>query len=456
MTLTYFRSLPVCEPHDLAVCGGGPSGLAAALAAGRSGLKVLLIESAAQLGGMATSGLVAHWLGGRTADSRNPCVGGLFQELVREAVARGAALDPLAIPPEKYSEHGWKPFLAAGVPLDPFALAPLLDEQAARSGVAVLLATQVVDAVVEGDRITHVVISNKSGLSAVPAKAFVDATGDADVAARTGCETVKGRAGDGLTAPATLEFHVEHVDVAALRNYIYEHDSPRLRELIQALKTSGDWPFAYDIFVSVRLTEPDTMMINTPCLCGIDGTDGRSVTRGILQGRQEVWRLFSIMRRHFPGFSNARIKAVAPALGVRETRRLVGEFVYRVEDILEARTFDDTIALSGYGWDLADPRKPTLQPMHSVDMLRPYTPIPYRCLVPRPIRNLICPGRAVSVERDVLGPLRVMAPCMAMGEAAGRASLQVVREGRGYRDVDVRRLQADLREHGAILDWPPA
>ena len=196
-------------------------------------------------------------------------------------------------------------------------------------------------------------------------------------------------------------------------------DSPRFRELISELRSQGEWNFPYEIFISVQLHEKGTMMINTTRICDVDGTDGLSISRGMMQGRSEVNELMRLMRKHFPGFANARIRTVAPVLGIRETRRIVGDFIYTVDDLVAARDFPDTIGFSGYGWDLPDPKRPSYQPMHGVKRKRPYTPIPFRCLVPRPIQNVICPGRAISVERDVLGPLREQAPCYAMGHAAG-------------------------------------
>ena len=178
-------------------------------------------------------------------------------------------------------------------------------------------------------------------------------------------------------------------------------------------------------------------MINTPRICGIDGTDGRSLSEGMQRGRAEALQLLAVMRKHFPGFAGARLKAVAPLLGVRETRRIVGDYVLTVDDLVSGRPFPDVIGFTSYGWDLPDPKKPSYQPMHEERIRKsPLTPIPYRIMVPRPIVNLICPGRAVSVERDVLGPLRVMAPCMAMGEAAGAAARQVVQEGLPFRVRD--------------------
>jgi len=452
-TLSFTRELPVDGGHDLVVCGGGPSGIAAALAAARAGLSVLLVEATGQLGGVGTSCGVSHLLGGRTADNTRACVGGIFLEVAKELAAHGGAVNPETILEEKYPPYGWFPSLATGVPFDPDAMAALLDEKMLAAGVEVSYFTSFVDVRVEAARITHVTIFNKSGLSAVPAKAVVDATGDADVAARSGCQVVKGRADDGLMTPASLIFTVERVDQDALAGYIRANDSPRFRELIQRLRETGEWTFPYDILISVQGVEKGTFMINTTRLCDVDGTDGRSLSRGMMAGRKEVHRLFDLMRKRFPGFANARIKSIAPSLGVRETRRIVGEFVYTVEDVLAGRDFEDTIGLSGYGWDLPDPKQPSLQPMHEkkARMKRPYTPIPYRCMVPRPITNLICPGRAISVEREVLGPLRVMAPCYAMGEAAGLAAAQVAREGTAFKVVDIRRLRETLLRDGAIL-----
>jgi hypothetical protein len=452
-TLALHRDLPLREPYDAVVCGGGPAGVAAALAARRSGLRVLLVEGQGQLGGNATSGMVAHWLGGRTSDCTRWVVGGIFRSMCDEAAARGFALIPSPDPAKKYQPHGWfKGQLAAGVPFDPYAMAAYLDDKTAEAGVDVLLSTQAVDLRVERDRITHVIIFNKSGLAAVPAGAVVDATGDADLAARSGCTLVKGRDEDGLMTPASLTFHVDQVDQDALDAYIHEHDSPRFREKIAELRRSGEWPFPYDIFISVQLQEKGTMMINTTRLVGIDGTDGASMTEGMIRGRDEVRRLMALVRKHFPGFAGARLKCVAPMLGVRETRRIVGPYVLTVDDLARGRDFADTIGFSAYGWDLPNPKLPSENPSHG--RKREVAPIPYRVMLPEPIANLICPGRAISVERPVLGPLRVMAPCMAMGEAAGTAAALAAEAGVGFARVDSAQLRSTLAENGAVVEWP--
>ena len=458
--LQYEKQIPIGDHYDLIVCGGGPSGIPAALSARRAGLRVLLVEQTGQLGGVGTSAGVSHLLGGRTRDNRHWCVGGIFQEIVEDLAERGGALNPVHIKGEKYSPHGWTgeiSNLTYGVPFDPIQMAALLDEKMLEADVDVLFFTSMVDVIVDAGRVTHVVLFNKGGLQAIPATAVVDATGDGDVAARSGCEVVKGRDEDGLMTPATLMFHVDHVDQDALASEIYRTGSIRFRELVQELRDAGHWRFPYDIFISVQLNVKGTLMINTTRICDVDGTDGRSLSKGMMQGRSEVTELFALMQQHFPGFADARIRLVAPTLGIRETRRIVADTIYSVEDVTTERDFPDTIGFSGYGWDLPDPKRPSYQPLHEAgkapNLRRTYIPIPYCVLVPAPVTNVICPGRAISVERDVLGPLREMGPCYAMGHAAGLAAVQVVQDDVTFGDVDVDRLRRELTVAGAVVDW---
>jgi hypothetical protein len=452
--LHFEKDVPVVDSYDVVICGGGPSGCAAALAASREGLKTLLIESQGQLGGMAVSGLVSHWLGGRSSDCAHWIASGLFKTLSEEAFRKGFALVPKDQPNKKYSPHGWwRGQLTAGIPIDPYGVSYLLDQKMAESGVDVLFLTEAVDVQIQNNKITHILVSNKSGFTAYKTKAVIDATGDADIAFRSGCKVIKGRESDNLMTPTTLIFHVYNVNQEKLSDYIHAHNSNRFLPEIEKWRQQGIWHFKYDRFITVQLIEKDTFMVNTSRLVGIDGTDGKSKSDGMVHGREETFQLMEIMKKHIPGFEDVKLKSIAPLLGVRETRRIINDSMLMVDDLIYGEEFDDTIGFSAYGWDLPDPKRPSYQPLHNKELKRKsvYTPIPYSIMIPKPIENLICPGRAVCVERDVLGPLRVSAPCMVMGEAAGTAVKQVVENEITFKKVDNKRLRNRLQEMGGIV-----
>lgn len=443
------------EAVDVLVAGGGPAGCAAALAAARQGRRVLLIERQSVLGGMATAGLITHWLGGRTPSGRW-VVGGIFRELVEQAVSAGAAVLPRMPIDKVYQPYAWLPWFIHGVPVEPVRLAALLEKILLAAGVDFRYETEVVGVEREGDRIVRAVLHAKDGFAAVKVGAVVDATGDADVAAAVGCATEIGRAGDRLTAPASLTFHLSHVDHTALAAEIERTRDPKFRTLIADLRARGEWNFPYDIFISVKGLEDDEVMVNTSRLVGVNGLSCVSRTAAYVRGRKEALALLEIFRRHFPGFAAAQLKAVAPMLGIRETRRIVSERTLTVADLTAGREFEDTIGFSMYGWDLPDPKRPSVQPLVNetdggyVNRVEKSlaTPIPFGVMVPKGIRNLLCPGRAIGVERDVLGPLRVMASCMAMGEAAGTATPYLVRGDH----VNLPQLRATLKANGCIVD----
>ena len=418
--------------YDVVICGGGPAGTAAAIAAAENGEKTLLVEENSELGGTGTSGGVSHWLGGRSRDCTKFVIGGIFQRLVEQAVSEGIALLPQ---PEKsgHSPFGWlNGHLTAGIPFDRFLMAEFLERHVLAAGAEILYRTRLIDCTLDKDRdrIEAVELHNKSGKFAVRAKRFIDATGDADLAALAGVPFVVGEDVEHGCAPASLEFHVDHVDADVLKRYIDEHDSPRFLSEIRELTERGVWKFPFDRLITVQMTEKDHFMVNTPRLVGVDALDGRSITDGLIRGRKMVLELFRILKAHFPGFANARLCDVAPMLGIRESRRIEGRYTLTVDDVVSGKTFPDTIGYCCYSWDLPDPKRPSYQPISSKDLKirNDRIPIPYRIMLPKKILNLHVPGRAVSVERPVLGPIRVMASCMLMGEAAGRNSTEYPRD----------------------------
>jgi hypothetical protein len=254
--------------------------------------------------------------------------------------------------------------------------------------------------------------------------------------------------------PVTLQVHMDGFDQDAFAAYVNEHDAFRYLDEIEALRKKGEWPFAYDRLITVQMTEKNTMMVNTPRITGIDGTNGASVTKGMIQGRKEIYQPRDILRKHFPGCAKVRVKSVAPLLGGRETRRIVGDFRMTVQDLVEGKDFPDTITFSAYGWDLPDPLKPSHNPSRG-QRKRRISSVPFRTLIPRPIKNLIMAGRSLSVERFVLGPLREQAVCMGMGEAAGIASALALNGSGSYGDVDTTLLRNEIVSRGGVVDYDP-
>jgi len=450
--MLYQKDIQKILKYDFAVAGGGMTGVCAAVAAARHGLKTVLIERTGNLGGVATSCLVSELLGGlkfSEKENRNiETVAGIYREIAQDLIRSHGAVDPDTID-RKNNPHGWAPGLAAGIVFDTEAMKIELDELCLKSGVKLLFFTDIVDVKTDGGKLTHLIIHNKSGLSAVSATYFADATGDADIAALCGCPTEKGRAEDGLMSPASVEFHVDHVNTEECARYIAENDDFRFIKLIHTLKEKGEWNFIYERFCSVQTTEPDVYFINTISQTGIDGTDADSLTRGMTEGRQQIKTLFGLMKKYFPGFENCRLRAVSPMIGVRETRRIKGEYTLTVADLMSDKKFDDSVAVSSYGWDLPDPKRPSIQPLAGKTAPR-YTHIPYRCLLPQGIGNLIVAGRSISVERDVLGPVRVMAPCCAMGEAAGLSAAVAAQNGRDFSEIDISALHTLMETGGCI------
>jgi glycine/D-amino acid oxidase-like deaminating enzyme len=406
--------------YDVIVVGAGPAGIAAAVAAAESGAATLLVEAMGECGGSGGPGGVNHWLGGRTKDCRSFVAGGIFRRFVMAAVAEGIAKLPEHHGTE-FSPHGWtRGHLTAGVPFDGIRMAEFLERQCLAAGVELLYFTHFVSCRTDGDRIVSLTFYNKSGLFELQARQVIDATGDADVAHAAGCECMLGRDGDHAMAPASLEFHVSHVDADALSAYIRKHSANRFLKEIGELTERGIWKFKYDRLITVQMLEEDVFMVNTNRLTGIDGTDGESVTRGMIEGRRECLELFRIMKEHIPGFAHARLIRFGSALGIRETRRIMGEAMLRVGDLMTDAEIPETIGFVCYNWDLPDPHRPSYQPLHeNKTAIRDRIPLPFGIMKPAAIANLLCPGRCVCAERDVLGAVRVMASCMVMGEAAG-------------------------------------
>lgn len=438
--------------YDVVVCGGGFTGAAAAVSAARSGKKTLLIEKGGCLGGTGTAGGVSCLLGGMDYENGEYrfVAGGIFKELYYRLRKTDSCVDVYGVDRNR-SPHAWSAGLAESIIFDKEAMKRELDELVLSAGADIVYFATVFALRAGEDCLEYVLYSAKSGITAVEADVFIDCTGDADIAYMAGAKTIKGRPEDNLMMPATLIMNIENVDTEAILDYISAHNSPRFRTLIKDLRDKGEWPFPFDIFISMLMEREGYHMANTLRQVGIDGTDETSLTRGMIEGRVENKKLFDIIQKRFPGYTRASIAATAETIGIRETRRIQGNFMLSYDDLLQGTDFDDVIALSAYCFDIPDPKKPSYQPLEGQKTKKRYTEIPYRCLLPDTLNNLIVAGRSISIEREVSGPARVMGPCIGIGHAAGTAAA-IAAGSRSVHTMDVQDLRGKLRSQDCIID----
>lgn len=456
--------------YDVVVVGGGPAGTAACIASARGGAKTLLVESSGCMGGQATNGGLPFWLGARaqTADGLKDVVGGIYAELRDNMIAEGTAVGQGRSLPQDGK------LLKIGITDDEVMFdvegGKWLHEQLAiKAGVEILYFTTMLAPKVKDKTIEGLFLVNKNGLCYVDAKVVIDCSGDADVVYRAGFDTLKGDRDTGAVCPATLVWHVEDVDIDAVAEYLNNGGDKRFRALVAELAEKGIWQWEVDFVNFFPMVKKGVVMINGQPQINIDGTDARSLTKAMIKGRQNaVDYLNKIMRPYLPGFKDARIRYVASYIGIRETRRIVGEYTLTTEDIVYGRDFDDIIALSGYHFDLGKPVKRSdgtwmiIQPLHqnvNSGQTQPmkkagkgFVEIPFRCLIPKGAKNLLAAGRCISTDDQALGPVRVMAPCFAMGQAAGTAAAITVAENIDVQQLDPTILRKTLVSQHAILE----
>lgn len=420
------RNIAVYGSYDLAVIGGGPAGVCAAISAARKGMRVLLVESAPALGGMATSALVGPFMTNYDRDGETKTVGGMFSEIVDRLVQAGGAIHSDEVECRNVFTSYIGRYHRHVTPFDSFRLELVLDEMVREAGVEVLCYTSFADCIVEENRICAVILNALEGLIAVEAKEFIDCTGIAAVAQKAGVPTYKGDEEQGIPQPGTLMFEIDGVKDEAY--------TARPKYPVKAYRTST----------------PGRYKVNHYHVYNVDAANAKSMTQAHCEARRQVLDAFSVLHDETPGFEDARLANVAAVLGVRECRHIEGEYKITVQDVAEGKKFADTVAVYGFGMDIHN-RKEGETGNFKIEIAPRYY-IPYRSLVPKNCNNLLVAGKTLSCESQAVGGMRCMPAAMAMGQAAGIAASMAIQGGREVRDIDVSALQAELRSQGAILD----
>lgn len=445
------RQTPVRLEVDVLVVGGGPAGIIAAQAAASDGLKVALIDNRSFVGGNMTIGLpILGFLG----QKGNQIIKGLPQKFIDKLKEVDAA-----------SEHRPCPLHMSLTLVEPEAVKNVGLQVLEEAGVKVLLYVFSAGVVMDGDALKGVIIESKSGREIILAKTVIDCTGDADVAFKAGVECEQGNE-DGGAQPPTLMFCMAGVDTEKLRMSIAEEPRTYLTDFIPSeyfgqnnqfivvglrsvMEKARQHGYNLPVERTILITglRKGEVWVNMSRINGVDGTNPESLTYGEIEGRKQVEEIQRYLKEFVPGFENSRFTKMAPFLGIRETRRIVGKYTMTADDILTCRRFDDAVAVASYPLDIHHPEGGGCTLTWCGDSYD----IPYRTLVPKNVKNLLVAGRAISTTHEAMSAIRVMAPCMAMGEAAGRAAKLAVRKGITPADVNVDELRAELISTGAYL-----
>ena len=459
-TYTYHKKIPADISCDVLVIGGGPAGLCAALASARAGADTLLIEQNGYCGGMATAGLVAPFMTCYDSGGGKMLIRGLFQEIVDRLVAVGGAIHPS----EVEAPSAFTSYITVGhIHVTPFkaeALKLLADEMLTESCVHILYHTSFVDAEVQGDEITRIIVACKDGLHAITPKMVIDCSGDADCAAAAGVPCTLGN-GQGRIQPATMFFRIGNVDTSRIDADIYENrdnfyrkDGVNYRSLhwwVEKARQAGDWTLDRVSIGLFRGVEPDEFSINTSRVMGIDGTRSDSLTKGEIDGRWQVKHIFDFLVKYVPGCENARLLQSGSTLGIRETRHISGIKTLKTDDLLSCCVPDDSILLAANSVDVHGRYGPRSNEYIALPEGRCYG-IPYGTMAPVNVRNLLVAGRSISAESDAAGAIRVMPPCMGIGQAAGEAAALALAQNADVRELNVTKLREKLRANNVMLD----
>lgn len=429
-TMTYTRAMTVRKSYDVIVCGAGPAGICAAVAAARQGAKVALLERYGIPGGNLTAGHVGPILGS-----------------VSEGTMRDEVCELLGV---RDNDMDGK----TGVAHDTEKARIALTEFIHHENIEVYLQTMVSDVWMEGDTVKGVIISTKEGLQVLAAPVVIDSTGDGDVATFAGCAFEKGRE-DGLMQPVTLEFTLDDVDEERAILCIGDIDDvqfkgQRFLDWCKEQAQAGVIPLQT---AAVRLhptVYKGSRQVNTTQANGYDSTKLETIYDAELELRRQIPILQKFFRENLPGYENCKVVGSACTTGIRESRRIVGEYCITAEECAAGARFPDVIVHKANF--LVDIHNPTGsgQAEKKIQYCIPYD-LPYRCFVPKKVDGLYVAGRCISGTHRAHASYRVMSICMAMGEAIGVAAAMCSKQGRTPRQLDVKSLQDKLTGLGIDL-----
>jgi glycine/D-amino acid oxidase-like deaminating enzyme len=423
----------VNDRYDVVVVGAGSAGSSAAITAARLGARTLLVDRLPFLGGTSTAVLDTFYAFYTPGAQARRVVGGIGWEVVERLKRTGMAF-------ERPNTYG----AGTGVTYDQEVLKVLWEQLAEEAGVEVLLHTWATGVVQRDGQLAGIRMWNKGGASSVTAAVLIDASGDADLCAMAGVSYDDARTTPNLQSLSTI-FRVANVDVEKAAAV----PKTELWEMMRAAAASGGYRLPRLEGSWHRTPHPGVVTVHMTRIPNVDATDPEQLTHAEIEGRRQVREYHRFLRDKAPGFEQSVLVATSPAIGVRESRRVVGDYRLTRDDVLNACRFDDEIALCG---------APIEEHAAGSDTRWTYVPqsgvygIPYRCLLPKGVEGMLVAGRCFSATHDAHASARSMATCMAMGEAAGMAAALTAASGTTPRNVSVNVLRERLLERGVLLN----
>jgi glycine/D-amino acid oxidase-like deaminating enzyme len=428
------KQIPVTLEKDIVIGGGGPAGIAAAVAAAREGCDVVLIERYGFLTGAHASGHVGTFCGVYyVVDGKlTELVKGFVSELLHRLRDVSGLCEPV-----------W--FGRTGlVTYDPLWFKQISEELVLGAGAHLLLHSLITDVIVEGNEIRGLITESKSGRHAIMGKIFIDATGDADIAARAAAPYNLGDKGV-MQFPST-NFRIANVKTEIAKDLTFADLHRKLSEVAQLGELNLPRADGY-LFLTPRKGEMVCNMTTVSRKGGVlDGTKVDDLTYAEVEGRKQAREYEKFLKKYLPGFEEIFIED-AGQIGIRETRTILGDYTLTNDDVVKASKFEDAIARSAWPIEL-----------HAIDEVKlvwldegDFYEIPYRCLLPKGVENLLVAGRCISAEHEAQASVRVAAQCFAEGEAAGTAAAMALKAGADVREINPLELRKRLVQKGAYL-----
>ncbi len=435
--------------YDVLVIGGGPAGIGAALTSAKKGLKTCIIERHPMLGGNWTNGFVLSILGVYTYSGNTKIVGGIVDELV-----------------DRLKKHGGTQGQRGNfIPFRPDEMKLTLEEFVNDLGITIYYSSMLTGVEVTDSAVKDVEITGKNGITRISAKMYIDSTGDADLAQLSTKNSMSGKEENGEHQEATLPFRIANIDEEKIMEFSRGHPDQigavirgnsleRIRILEPLVKKAKEQkklylPYGNSEFL-FNTSRKGEFVCNATHVPILDFTDGKEVAKAISDARKQIVSSIEFLTENVPGFEEAYLMDSAPYIGLRETRRGVGEYILKKDDVLGNARFDDAIARCGHPIEIHDPEKGVYY-VHLNGGDDSWYHIPYRSIVLKDIGNVFVIGRCLSAEFAAQASARVTGTAIAMGQAAATAGSTAIKNGTRAIDVDIKDLQEELRKDGAII-----